>query len=276
MADTRRKWNSWAEFVNHCTVEGPSLARGSRTSGKRFTGTDTFDEALALARRGWLEPVADIEAQAQALSDSLADSLHTAFAVEHSRAGFVVDVGRYLSGQPDCMFQSVPIETAKPGRIVTILLNVAASGSVSQAAFRSRGAAIVALVSLIESTGNRCEVWVECSSRKRTKSATHTWSGVACVKQAGEQLDLPVVAFALAHPACLRRLFYSAADGESATIRRQNGTSNGQWSAQPVDAIQVAEVGASVAFIEGMRSADSTRDWEPWILEQLTELGLAG
>lgn len=121
-------------------------------------------------------------------------------------AGGAVNVGRFLSGRPDCFAARVRSEQVKDQRsrkALRMVVNVGARAGVSADVFFARGAAAVTLVEGLERAGMRVQV-------DMISLATDGSAGLvrlACrLKEAGETVQRDKLAFCLAHPALHRRL----------------------------------------------------------------------
>lgn len=133
-------------------------------------------------------------------------------AIELMPAGFAPDVAEYLSGSPTCMFNQTDDGlgvASKP--IVKVGVNVSMTSWVSGEYAMNRGAAIMSLIDLLESNGQRCELW----SLNRTRSSLgvldpDTKLEKMChdvlIKPAHRIWDPATVAFMMCHPASLRRI----------------------------------------------------------------------
>jgi hypothetical protein len=121
-------------------------------------------------------------------------------------AGDYVDVGRFLSGEPECFGVRVCDESqAKP--VIRINVNTAVSASVSASAIFGRGAAILAAIDVIEATGSRVEVWAV--NGNVNNKGNHVHETYALIKSASQPLDIDRLAFAFCHQASHRRLAFS-------------------------------------------------------------------
>jgi hypothetical protein len=187
-------------------------------------------------------------------------------------SGDVVDVGTFLTGEPECMIAPVMVPTPGTGRVVRIVVPTAVSASVSADTVRARGAAIVALVDVLARCGNRLEVWswsgVSHGSRGRTSTAV-------LVQAADQPLDMGRIMFALAHPAWLRRIMFGVwenpANGNTPAIVTERGSGYGTpESTPPKDGDLPDDDGPSIV-LPMLRARD---DWSvdkavAWIAAQL-------
>jgi hypothetical protein len=165
--------------------------------------TKSLDHAVSLVETGWEEgakKVAD-------WSGKLGCFLEATRAVKAEQfawdvVGDAVDVGKYLTGEPECWVAKQDDGESISSRIVSIRLNSCVSGALQADAIVARGVAVLVAVDLLESCGRRCEVIVSQST------TTHDIQADAniVVKRASEPVDLDRLAYAVAHPGFFRRL----------------------------------------------------------------------
>lgn len=158
-----------------------------------------YDGALALARNGWHNG-------AVGLYDAL--NARPAPVTMHSKttnsvAGEYPDVGRYLSGSPDCMRRRGHDAGARP--VLTLVCNVTPMWDVSAQCTSNFGSALAALIDKLEASGRRVELYSVFSTQLARGDYVFGWN----VKQARDPMDLSAVAFSIAHPASLRRIGFA-------------------------------------------------------------------
>ena len=210
-----KTFETFESFIEQSLVvpskQDSSSSRQDRLGSDPWHGTNTFEQAVALARRGWPEGAAaalELRAEVESAVRDLINARSTSYTFDV--AGEFVDVGRFLSGEPEC-FGSESQDygnTVRP--VVKIVANLAASGSVSTKSLYVRGAAIVAAIDILESLGRRVEVWIAHGSTKsRRGGQSNVHETHVLVKKADQPLDVDRLAFAVAHPSTLRRLCFS-------------------------------------------------------------------
>lgn len=224
-------WNfeSLDEMVDYInTTPWDSVHDSSRSTGRQaFNATDSLDHALKLAKDGWPEGTKRIHDLENKLNISnLRSAIGDAEVEVYDTAGAFVDVGLYLDGEPECMGEFEEVRAKNP-RVVTIYINVAVSGGTFTDKVMRKGAAAGALVDLLESAGISTEVVAIEMSNWIPTAATYTAADTngrgkcyivrTVVKRAGETLDLDRLAFALVHPAYLRRLVFAVNEKDNAT-----------------------------------------------------------
>jgi hypothetical protein len=98
-----------------------------------------------------------------------------------------------------------------------------ASGKIAAACFWRRGAAIVALCDVLENSGVRCEVVLGFENSPLKRNENDISKHGITIKRAEDALDLDLMAFALCHPATLRRLSFAVREGLPRDWRRKFG-----------------------------------------------------
>jgi hypothetical protein len=202
-----REFDSWSNFVK-CVLDQSlrTWKKENCTSHERkdesWFGTKTFDEAVTMAvSTGWPEG-------RKLLTDSFArvSPRPTYYpTIEFSVAGGYPIVPVYCSGDPSCMAVDPGADhrTSKP--IVRIDYNHWISAYVTVNDMMLRGAAVLSLASRLEAQGISTELRIIGN----TRSGSKTWRYSIVYKKAGEYLDIDRAAFAIAHPASMRRLAFA-------------------------------------------------------------------
>jgi hypothetical protein len=236
----------------------------------------TFGNALKLATDGWSEQLPDTLTIAED-AVRMADREHTmdSFEAVWDVTGGAVDVARYLSGEPECMIDFPLTQTSKQGRVITLAVGTAISGSVSADTYLRRGRGIVALALALARLGHAIEIWAYDSSICNGANSDHYAHLRVCVKSAHDEIDPARLMFTLAHPAMHRALMWAVRDkiaqpwrkGLSMRAKRglpNNTTRDAERDLYPEGAI----------ILPGIRSYDDIPDPEEFVREQLGELGL--
>ena len=210
MIDT---FQTFEQFIERALIvpkrQDSSSSRQPRPGSDPWHGTNTFEEAVEVARRGWSEGAKEALSLRARVESSVRDLINArSSSYVYDLSGECVDVGRYLSGEPECFITEVSTGESNSRPVVKIVANLAASGSVSTHSLIVRGAAIVAAIDILEALGRRVEAWIAKGSAT-TRSGGNIHETHVLVKSAGQPLDIDRLAFAVAHPACLRRLCFS-------------------------------------------------------------------
>jgi len=163
-----------------------------------------YADALALAADGgyWADGA---ERMVQGVADAAALRENYAQPMIHNDvAGFAPDVPAYLAGIPDCMMSYEPGDmTTAATPTVTIGVGTCSYG-VSTQSIENRGIAILSLIDSLESIGYRVQLDYVGDNIDGPKSSLKRIRVI--LKRAGDHWNPGSVAFALCHPAMLRRL----------------------------------------------------------------------
>jgi hypothetical protein len=216
-----RKFDTFDAILDY--AEGPTdaYARSSRTVERNYRsrdawyGTPTFEAAMRQARFGWPEGLEQIAPISNAVNEAVAQRAMTRQETFYATSGAVVDIGRYTGGEPECMMNFVE-DVAVGRKILTIRVNVSASCCNEAHRLFNRGAAVIALVDLLEQNGFSCEI---------IAFDTTVWNGSfytveAPLKVCGYPIDRDRLAFGLCSPSFLRRVLFSVEEREPADVRR--------------------------------------------------------
>lgn len=199
-------YDSAGEFVRDMSDgrTAPSGVHESHDERGRwdFFWTESFADAIRLHERGWREGTAKVAKHREGFAAFIA-AAKQAKSRQHSWdvTGDYVDVGRYLTGEPECWGCEVESGEQASDRVVSIRINNCVSGAVDAEVICARGLAVLVAVDLLESCGIRCEVVIGTAG----SSGGRRVESNVIVKRAGEQCDPDAIAFTVAHPAFLRR-----------------------------------------------------------------------
>lgn len=222
----RNVWNgnsamfeSWTEAVDAAAVPWKSrdAERESRRIGRDdFSGVSSWEEAATLATAGWPDGRERVSRFAATITDAVRGRMRR-IAFESAEYGPIFDVGAFIEDDPYCFLRPFETDALSSGRgIVKIVASLGARADVTQAVYTMRGAAMVAIVDALESTGRRVDLI-------GTYSAT-SWRGsrmdvAVQLKRPDQMMSPAVMAFALAHPASLRRIGFAIRENAPKDIR---------------------------------------------------------
>jgi len=280
--DFRAHYGSWAEFVDAAAVpRQPGVndtALSRQVESGAFTGVRTFEDAVKLARDGWPEVSAEIERLASRITAGVLQHVERP-EVFFGYEGVQYDVGRLLDGEPEHWQYWSPVEETLrgSGRVCRILYNVAISGGIDGSIIRARGAAVGALCRALDYVGIRAEVTITDGTGGTAPNAQGFVN--VTLKQADQDIDYPVFAYAIAHPSTLRRLVFSVQETFPATIRANYGFGNpyGSFYGYPAD-LPAAERAAYDIHVDSAMLGDA--QWTKpesaiaWVLGKLAEQGV--
>jgi hypothetical protein len=183
--------------------------------------------------------------------------------------GETPDIGRFLTGEPECMMMPMYQPIARHGRVVTILVDMCASASINPEQIQARGAAIVALIETLQIIGHTVELWAEVSTKSAGKGDVVTT--LVKIKSPSEYIDDDHLMYVLAHPSLLRR--HCFAQWETPKHAWERFASEG-GRGTPKPATQGEAIGADV-IVHGPRHGDPViTSPAEWVKMALKSLGL--
>lgn len=160
MKTINRKFDSLAAlsaFIAGNDINGWFAANGynsSETNGRDFTGTENFEDAENLMLHGWQEGAERVRA-AMVESASMTSERPRRY---NSVVGFAPNVARYVQGHPLNMINKKRVRV--PARVVTICYNSSVGYEVSAANIEKTAARLFNVISGLEKSGVRVELWV--------------------------------------------------------------------------------------------------------------------
>lgn len=194
-----------ADFLKNtpqCLGAGTTSTKGA---SKQWDLNMGYDGAVNTAANGgaWAEGA---EKLAALIADSTSNERLADLMSVNDVHGGAVDVGAYLSDDPECFYTVAEEDRTTP--IVRISVDPSASGSISADIMFNKGHAVLALVNALEAQGNSVELSITSSNCMRDAGIVTR----VIVKHAGEPWSAANVAFAIAHPAFARRLAFAVAE----------------------------------------------------------------
>lgn len=217
------------EWLNLAMRKHPDAAHcHSLTNESDFAGV-SLKEARDLAVLGWPEGFKRMQAILQSLEHEIRfPSMQEKITTEI--IGSSPDIGAYLRGEPECMFQieSLPSFDRKFARIhVNGAIHCGTSGD----AIFWRGAVVIALAHALESAGFGTEITLDYSTRaNKYNDEALTVSQFIALKSAGQPIDTDRITFMLANKSAFRRLGFSVMEHAPIKHRQQIGiTTHGNY-----------------------------------------------
>ena len=200
----KQEFNSINEFYKYiCDTPFNDAFRWATHSSVEndywFTKTNSFDEAVDLMKNGWTDMAQQMTQKLKATPDmELMHQMRTVIGV----AGFQPVVPLYLAGVPTNMVskQMVPIKQ----KVINVTKSIDYSAGVSADTIVEESIKAMQIIKKLESQGYRVNLYIALGSFKR---GTELVCKVK-VKSANEKLNVSKLAFPLAHPSMLRRLFF--------------------------------------------------------------------
>lgn len=218
MPHITKTFSSLNELVDYSEFTPATLPNNKRASHimspfrAKFTGVESFGEAVHLARMGWVEGARQIKSLVGTLMVSL-PTFSVRKTLNYSMVGpGTLDMTRYIQGHPEAWVVNKDeiIQTTNPnGEVITVDVNLATAGKVSTTAIFFRGAAVILLVDSLERAGYRVELHGWETSSDSLPQFNYSVAVDTIIKQANAPIDFDRIAFCLEHPACSRRLMWS-------------------------------------------------------------------
>lgn len=194
------KFCDYVESLDRPPNTGGTCDIGWSTNEERryVCATENMQEALGLARNGWI----DAFGMHRAMLTPRPISTKRA----HGIAGGSVNVGRMLAGNPVHMRK----RAKAPGRkTITLFVQCTMWYKTSPKVATMRALLIGSIVDLLEQEGYICNIYAVCTSA-RGWLRNHGKQLCVNVKEAGQRLNLLDIMFAFGHPSFSRRLFFAA------------------------------------------------------------------
>lgn len=205
-------FDSWSDYVSAVSsvVRHPKAGDAADKPHNPSWTPHAFAESMKLARDGWTEAESRIRPVAGRIMRE--GSLAERIAFQMACQGEEYDVGALLEGVPECMYLPTP-EITQGRRIVRVNVPLGANCTVSESAFARRGAIALALADSIAATGRTPEM---VGTLQVIGSGSQKIAVLAYIPlmSAGEDLDVPFLAFAVAHASTTRRLWFRLLEGD--------------------------------------------------------------
>ena len=216
------------------------LASISNDSSARWDLNTNFSQARTMAETGWQEKAGDLWKQVAGLAVKIDPGVRECFDV----TGEAVDVGRYLGGEPECMFTQI----ITPMSAVSVVMNISARSNANAEYIFNRGIAVAAVIHALQSAGRGVALTV-CESVKGGGESHETF---ITLQEFGEYINPARLAFWTAHPAALRRCIFRYNEQQSDAIRDQFGfhSSGGYGNPQDIDVTKLPSGTVYIPFPE--------------------------
>jgi hypothetical protein len=178
-------------------------------------------------------------------------------------------MGRYMSGDPECMIDYVTEPQARMGRVIKVMVNVANSASISAEQIINRGVVVVALLDVLKKLGLGVELWTEMAISDKGVDSGNRFSQLVKVHDSADMLDVDSTMFAIAHPSMLRRIGFGSVEQ---SVRKDLAN---QSYGYPSNMMCNDIVGADI-MVEKLQNSNDYMSKNPvqWVVETLTGLDL--
>ena len=184
-----------------------------------------YAKALKMGQDGWPEGMEMIDKALHAIIPAAGREARWGYGY----TGGSVNVGRYLTGHPKSMRNRHKKQSGS-APVLHLIVNVVASCAINGKQMANYGAAITGLIDRLETTGKRVHLDVVMIIKAENDIRLSLgWN----VKRASEHVDMSQIAFAIAHPACFRRIGFAMM--ERCHKDSQNGWYGYSGDAKPCD-----------------------------------------
>ena len=233
-----------------------------------WSKSDSLEHAMELAHKGYGEIRPQVDALLDVLEERLAERFGNRFVTEYAVSGGSVDMGKFVTGEPECMIEWVSEPAASMGRVVKICLAGTVSASIKPDMIVRRGTAVVALLDTLHKLGVGVELWWESCVTGRGGDSK-AYSTAVRLHDSSEPLDVDNLMWAVAHPSMLRRVTFAVQE-RSETAREQNvGGGYGHCADMALPMIMDFDV-----KVERLQMGDPTeRDPLKWVISTVEGLG---
>lgn len=189
-------FSSWLKETSVSGYFAANDIENSKNGTKKFTQTESFEEADGLMLGGWADGAKDIRAY---MDKNVLNPMVKRAETYGSVVGFAPSVGRYLAGVPKNMMARKTM--VRPSKVVTILYNISIDAGVPAEDIKKTSAKLIDVLLGLEKDGFKSNVWTILSSK-----AGAEYCGFAVkIKSAGQVFNVLKMSYPLAHPSFLRR-----------------------------------------------------------------------
>lgn len=208
----KEDFNSFGELLTTLNERpNSSFMRGcdsSRTKGKDFTGTDSWEEAVALLKNGYTDHLQDIK-QALNKNKKLNGKIYSKIphpTPENHVFGFVPNVPNAMRGLPQSMITINRIPQKR--KTISILYSIGGPCWRDTDDFIESGVALVSAINIIEALGirTRLQLGFMATSKNPHDSSGEIVFPTVKLKDFGEPFALQKICFPLIHPSMFRRI----------------------------------------------------------------------
>lgn len=188
------------KFLNAPIIDGRDNA--SVTGNKRFTGTDNFEQAENLRRKGDKKSLSMLNDYKIKFDKYIQYNNGYKIKQKNDIHGFTPIVPNAIIGLPLSMIN----QAREPKKVkgIDIFFNVSIRCTTSKEDIARKGATMLSLIDALERKGFRVNLKVGSVSMK--KNTVH--GVVTTMKRYDEPLNIRKLAYYLVNPSCLRRTFF--------------------------------------------------------------------
>lgn len=256
-------FNNVQEFKDRITPETCHYNNG----GGMDYGATSVNHAFQIAAQGWAEQMPKAAEVIGSVMQSVGDRIDLAPKMVMDVQGSVVDMGAYMTGEPECMVSFPLDDDIRHDKVLKVLLDPGASGTYSAEYLATRAAAVAALLDVLQLLGHALEIWVASPVSDRSIRIHAT---VTKINEAGRHVSLEDVMYWCGHPSLLRRMVFSH--------RHMDGIGSGMGATMKMPKAVIDIMSPDVVLERGENCGDAPDpgdDPEGWVMHTLKALGLA-
>ena len=200
------------QFANQDSLYslGYSSRRVYSKNEKPWAGTHTYQDAVGLAEKGWHDrpDLGSIAGTIEASSDRNIER------TEYAVSGSWVDVGQYMTGNPECMVQFAEAPVPK---VFKLAVNVWHNCRVNSFTFQLIGAVALAVCDAVAKSGNAIEIVGIGGGHDRGIGPGYAPPFIYSfgIKDSDRLLDEDKLSFWVCHNSVLRRFFFAVLEAET-------------------------------------------------------------
>lgn len=226
-----RYWNNWQEALDFCETT-THLSESSHARGRYdFTSTNNWEEAIKLAREGWIEGATRALPKINKIVSAIsAKVVQPKIVTDAYPTGRGYDIPAMLSGDPEHWYRIDPSEHGSFQHI-KLSISLCQSAGISARVIEMKGAALAALSQAFELNGQSCAIQVDYS----TKESSTMVSDIVQIKGPDQPLDLTSIIFAIGHASSLRRIGFCLWENSPADRREAAGVDPYSGYGRPMD-----------------------------------------
>lgn len=255
---------SLAAFTD--TVESRVEKYDSRDDG--WYRSSNTGHAVQIARQGWGEVRPLVDQHRTAIMAKVRELVTLEVTPEFNLWGSAVDMGEYMTGNPECMIDFPLDPNPSVRRSLRLVMDPGGYQGVSADELAHRGAAVATLLEVLQMIGYSLEVFIASPVTGVIQGSVYT--PIIQANSAGELVDVDALMFACGHPSMLRRMIF--------TERLQHRANMGTSVALDVGALGLSDIDVVVQRAEHRNVAagepDAGRDGVGWVLWALQSLGV--
>lgn len=220
-------------------------SRRSAEQDREWSGADSFESALSLASHGWKE--------SKQLFNYTNKFTQTDFYTNYDVSGSMVDVDRFVSGEPENMIDFV--SGVKPKQVIDVKICGGFSAGVDKSIVFKRGELLLGMIDALESNGHQVDLSIIIPCFARGRSKRYDMFTQVILKNAGYSLNRDIVAFAVCHPAFFRRIVFAVWESDKAIMKHYLSRTRGGYGRMIETYNEASDI-----FIPAIRHGQTEKD----------------